>query len=158
MGNIITAGSPLLTAVTTDGSFDNKVSAADEQFVNNVATDVKLLGTVAGGTAAVALANKYAPVKDVMVKTIDKTAKVTGKGLAKLLPSLKPGLKKIGQSFAKLPGMAKVIGAVGLAAGVVGEYIIRQHHYNQGRIDTRHEISAQKEKNMAILKKFAKID
>ena len=32
MGNIITAGSPLLTAMTTDGSFDNKISAA----VNNL--------------------------------------------------------------------------------------------------------------------------
>ena len=93
---------------------------------------------------------KSQPLQDTLVKTIDKTAKTTGKGLAKLFLKLKPGLLKVGKMFSEIPGFAKACGAVLMASSIITGYLMRAKAYNQGKIDQKHADIAQLKNKTAM--------
>ena len=129
---------------------------------NNVGLDVVMVGcnllhhkvwliaSVAGTTMLTRAVLKSQPLQDTLVKTIDKTAKTTGKGLAKLFPKLKPGLLKVGKMFSEIPGFAKACGAVLMASSIITGYLMRAKAYNQGKIDQKHADIAQLKNKTAV--------
>lgn len=148
MGNYIVASSPVLTAITTEGDITNKAKAAGDQLKNNIVYGTAAAATGVATVAATHLTAKYNPVKDTLVKIVDGTAKTTGKGLAKLFPKLKPALQKVGKDFAKIPGLAKAVGAIMMAGSSLISIIAHQRIYNSGKIDQKYE-------NLAKLKNKA---
>ncbi len=139
MGNYVTAASPILTAITTEGDITNKAKAVGEQAKNSLIYGTATAATGVATIAAAKLTAKYNPVKDTLVEIVDGTAKTTGKGIAKLFPKLKPALQKMGKDFAKIPGFAKAVGAIMLAGSSLMSIITCQRLYNSGKIDQKYE-------------------
>ena len=150
MGNIITANSPLLTAITTEGDMQNKLNATGAQLKNNLVYNTAIAASTLATGAVGAKTLTSQPLQDTLVKTIDKTAKTTGKGLAKLFPKLKPGILKVGKMFSEIPGFAKECGAVLMASSIITEYLMRAKAYNQGKIDQKHADIAQLKNKTAL--------
>lgn len=159
MTNILTANNVVLTAATTKGDLGNKISAGVDTLENNIAGVAQTAAALAVGGATIAVANKYQPVRDTLVKGIDATAKPINKALAKFATALKsikvnPKLKlfanKTANMFKNNPAMKKigfVTGALTLfAIGLISKNMI----YQQGKIDQKHEIIANLQKKTKL--------
>ena len=147
MTNILTANNALLTAVTTNGDLGNKVSAGVETVKNNVVGTAQTAAALAVGGATIAVANKYQPVRDTLVKGIDvaaKPLKELDKALYKAFKNSKLNAitSKIGNMFKNNPAMKKIGLAVGGLTLLTTGLISKNMFYQQGKIDQKHEIIA----------------
>ena len=136
--------------MTSEGDIQNKLSATGDHLKNSVVYNTAIGASVAGTTMLTRKILKSQPLQDTLVKTIDKTAKTTGKGLTKLFPKLKPGLLKVGKMFSEIPGFVKACGAVIMASSTIISHLMRAKTYNQGKIAQKHADIAQLKNKTAL--------
>ncbi len=115
-----------------------------EKMGNNLKTNTASLAVGAAGAGAIALANKYAPVRDGFSKVADKAAGVLKKSGA--LDTLKDAGKTAFEYLKKNPKMAKTIGVVAAVTVPVLKMIQTRNFHNNGKIEGKYQAIADAKK------------
>ena len=143
MGNFITASSPILSMITTEGDIGNKTKAAKEHFETNCDLVKTAIPVGAVSVGALSLAGKDLKADKFIARKLKEYNINNKKGVKELLI-------KVGKKIKSLPLKTKALLSVAALGLATIRYLQMQTIFNNGKIDQKYEDRAK------ILNKYDK--